>query len=241
MSLVVGVMGSATVLPVAAQAPATGGTAPVIVGLQVRGLAFQLDSPPENVYVHDGAGGKNPGVKLEVKSYLNHEYSGLPFTGDALVFTSAPEPAAASDPAKVVAKAKLPQGFRSGILMFLPGTGKAGDPPFRVLVIDDTRAQFPPGSVKILNLSPSAVRIQLEKQNFDFRSGDTKVIRDLPVSENQTAAMQAMAYQDGQWRRIASSVWPHPGEKRVLQVLFENPSTGQTEIRGVRDVAALRQ
>ena len=228
--------------PVLAQAPAApvAPAAPAAVpGLQVRGLSFQLDSPPPEVYVHDpAAGGKVPGIKLEVKSYLNHEFSGLPLKGDSLVFTNSAEPAALKDPASIVAKAKLPAGFRSGIFMFLPSTGKPGDPPFRVLVIGDTRRDFPPGSVKILNLSQLAVRIQLETKVYEFKSGETKIIEDPPVAENNSSGMKAFSFTDGEWHRIASGVWPHPGEKRVLQVLFTNPATQQVEIRGVRDVAA---
>lgn len=229
--------------PVLAQAPAAPVTPPAAIpGLQVRGLSFQLDSPPADVYVHDAlGGGKVPGVKLDVKSYLNHEFSGLPIKSDSLVFATTAEAAGLKDAANIVAKAKLPAGFRSGIFMFLPGSGVAGEPPFRVLVISDTRQDFPPGSVKILNLSPQAVRIQLEKETYDFKSGESRIIKDPPVAENQTSGMKAFSFTNGEWHRIASGVWPHPGEKRVLQVLFENPSTQQVEIRGVRDVAAVRQ
>lgn len=223
--------------PVLAQVP-TPAAATATPGLQVRGLSFQLDSPPPEVYVHDAlGGGKAPGVKLDVKCYLNHEFSALPIKSDSLVFASTADPAGLKDPATLVAKAKLPAGFRSGIFMFLPGTGQAGEPPFRVLVIGDSRLEFPPGSVKILNLSPQAVRIQLEKETYDFKSGESRAIKDPPVSENQTSGMTAFSFSNGEWHRIASGVWPHPGEKRVLQVLFENPATQQVEIRGVRDVA----
>jgi hypothetical protein len=209
-------------------------------GLRVRGLSFQLDSPPPDVFVHDAAGdGTVPGVRLDVKSYLNHEFSGLPIKGDGLILSKSADPADIKDATKVIAKAKLPAGFRSGIFMFLPGSGKAGDPPFRVLVIDDTRKSFPPGSLKILNLSPLPVSIQLEKQVFNFKSGETKVIEDPPVAANQTSGMVAKCLKDGQWRKIGSGIWPHPGPKRVLQVLFENPRSQQVELRGIRDVAAI--
>lgn len=209
-------------------------------GLRVRGLSFQLDSPPTDVFAHDAAGdGTVPGVRLDVKSYLNHEFSGLPIKGDSLVFTKSADPAGIKDSASVVARAKVPAGFRSGIFMFLPGTGKAGDPPFRVLVIDDAKKAFPPGSLKILNLSPLEVRIQLEKEVFSFKSGETKLIEDPPVAANQSSGMRAFCLKDGKWQRIGAGIWPHPGTKRVLQVLFENPKSKQVELRGIRDVAAI--
>lgn len=230
-------------LPVTAQQtpPAAPPSAPAeTAGLRVRALSFQLDSPPADVYAHDAAGdGSVPGVKLDVKSYLNHEFSGLPIKGDSLVFTKTADPAGIKDSANIVAKTRLPGGFRSGIFMFLPGTGKAGDPAFRVLVIEDTKKAFPPGSLKILNLSPLPVSIMLEKEAFNFKSGETKVIEDPPVGPSQSSAMVAKAFKDGEWRKIGSGVWPHPGSKRVLQVLFENPQSQQVELRGIRDIAKI--
>lgn len=230
-------------LPVTAQQtpPAAPPAAPAeTAGLRVRALSFQLDSPPADVYAHDAAGdGSVPGVKLDVKSYLNHEFSGLPIKGDSLVFTKSADPAGIKDSANIVAKTRLPGGFRSGIFMFLPGTGKAGDPAFRVLVIEDTKKAFPPGSLKILNLSPLPVSIMLEKETFNFKSGETKVIEDPPVGPSQSSGMVAKAFKDGEWRKIGSGVWPHPGSKRVLQVLFENPQSQQVELRGIRDIAKI--
>lgn len=230
-------------LPATAQQtpPAAPPAAPAeTAGLRVRGLSFQLDSPPADVFAHDAAGdGTVPGVKLEVKSYLNHEFSGLPIKGDSLVFTKTADPAGIKDSANIVAKTRLPGGFRSGIFMFLPGTGKAGDPPFRVLVIEDNKKAFPPGSLKILNLSPLPVSIMLEKETFNFKSGETKLIEDPPVGPSQSSGMVAKAFKDGEWRKIGSGVWPHPGSKRVLQVLFENPKSQQVELRGIRDIAKI--
>ncbi len=218
-----------------AQQPAP---APSVPGLRVRALSFQLDSPPPAVFAHlAGSPNKEPGVPLDVKSYLNHEFSTLPSAASNVVFTTDADPASVGKPAAIVAKAKMPEGFKRGLLMFLPGSGQAGEPPFRVLVISDTRQDFPPGSVKILNLSPQPVRIQLENKNFDFKSGETKVIENPPVADNNSSGMKAFAYGENEWRRIASGAWPHPGEKRVLQVLFLNPATRQVEIRGVRDVS----
>lgn len=230
-------------LPVAAQqAPPAAPPAGEVetAGLRVRGLSFQLDSPPADVFVHDAAGdGTVPGVKLDVKSYLNHEFSGLPIKGDSLVFTKSSDPSGIKDSANIIAKTRLPGGFRSGIFMFLPGTGKAGDPAFRVLVIEDNKKAFPPGSLKILNLSPLPVSIMLEKEVFNFKSGETKIIEDPPVGPSQSSAMVAKAFKEGEWRQIGSGIWPHPGSKRVLQVLFENPKSRQVELRGIRDIARI--
>jgi hypothetical protein len=207
-------------------------------GLKIRALSFQLDTPPAEVFAHDPAlGGKIPGVKIDMKSYLNHEFNLQPSQPEGLVFTKSADVASLKDPASVVARAKVPANLKSGIFMFLPGSGKAGDTPFRVLVIEDSQRAFPAGSFKVMNLSPHRVRIQLESQNFPFASGETKIIEDPPVGANNASGMKAFSTVNGQEQRIAASIWPHPGTKRSLQVLFLNPKTDQVEIRGIRDVA----
>jgi hypothetical protein len=207
-------------------------------GIRVRGLAFQLAAPPTDIYVHDAAAPPGiVGAKLDVKGYLNHEFSLLPIRGKNVVCTKSSDPASIKDPANILAKATLPDKFKNGIFMFLPGTGAPGAPMFRILVVDDSTSAFPRGSFKVMNLSPVTVRIQLEKETFEFKSGEMKLIEDPPVGENQSSGMRAFSQAGSQWQKIGSGIWPHPGDKRVLQVLFENPGTKQVELRGIRDVA----
>jgi hypothetical protein len=228
--------------PAPAPAPGTDGQpAPApqdAPGLKIRSLAFQLDTPPAEVFAHDPAlGGKVPGAKIDMKSYLNHEFNLQPSQPESLIFTKSADFASTKDAANVIAKTKVPAHLKSGIFMFLPGSGKAGDTPFRVLVVEDSKQAFPPGSFKVMNLSPHRVRIELETQKFPFASGETKVIEDPPVGANNASGMKAFSLINGQETRIASTMWPHPGTKRSLQVLFLNPKTQQVEIRGIRDVA----
>lgn len=208
-------------------------------GLKLRGVAFQTDQPLGEIYAHDPAAAAEglPGVKVVVKKYLNHEVDVVPVKGSNLVFTTKPDPASAKASTDVVAKVQLPANLKSGIFIFLPGSGRAGDPMCRVLVVDDQVRSFPRGSLKVLNLSPLPVRIQLEKKNFDFKSGETRLIEDPPVGPNHTSGMVAYSHRGGEWQRIGAGIWPHPGDKRVLQILFENPRSKQIEMTGIRDVA----
>ena len=72
---------------------------------------------------------------------------------------------------------------------------------------------------------------------FDFKSGEVRLIENPPVGDANSSAMRAFTFQDEQWQRIAAGVWPHPGQKRVLQVAFDNPESRQVEMRGIRDIA----
>lgn len=222
--------------PAPAPAPAAP-TAEEQPGLKIRGLSFLTEAPPA-IFAHDPAATPPlPGVSFNIKSYLNHEYSTVPAKGDSIVFTKSSDPASVKDPASVLAKAKMPANFKKGIFIFLPGAGKAGEPAFRVMAIDDAVRVFPRGSVKVINISPTPVKITLQKEEFTFKPGETKLIENQPVDADNSSAMTAFQFKDNQWQRFAAGVWPHPGEKRVIELIFENPNSKQIELQGIRDVA----
>ena len=206
--------------------------------MKIRAISFMVDKPITGLFAHDPSlPAPLPGVAFPVKTYLNHEFSMVPVKGDTVVFTASADAASAKDTAKILTKAKLPAGFKKGIFIFLPGTGRPGDPAYRVLVMDDSLGSFPRGSVKVMNLSPVPVRIRLEKTNYEFKSGETQLIKDQPVGDNNSSSMMAFALKGTEWQRVGAGVWPHPGEKRVIEIIFENPLSRQVELAGIRDVA----
>ncbi len=207
-------------------------------GLKIRGLSFMVDTPPDEIYAHDPTATKpTAGTKFDLKSYLNHEFSTVPALGNAIVFTKSSDPASVKDPASVLARAKMPEHFKKGIFVFLPGTGKPGEIPFQVMVIDDAIRSFPRGSLKVINLSNAQVKIMLEKEEFPFKPGESKLIEKQPIGDRGASAMTAFYFKDNQWQRFGAGVWPHPGEKRVIEIIFENPKTNQMEVQGIRDIA----
>lgn len=207
--------------------------------LKTRCISFQVDGQIPDLFAHSLPIGDKPidGIPVEVRTYLNHEYSSLPIKSDRIVFTTEQDPASVEDEEKLVARLKVPDKLRSAILMFLPGDGEEGSLKYRVMPIEDTIHSFPRGSLKMMNLSPAPVRLVLEDVKYDFRSGDTKVIDDMPIGERNAAAMKAFTYADGKWQRIGAGIWPHPGKKRVLQIAFYNPKSRKLEVRGIRDIA----
>ena len=221
-------------LPQAAQAQQPK-TSPV----DLRLLSFNPGGGRQEVFLHDPAAQEaGDGVRGEVKSYLNHEALALNLVGRTAVLTTKAARASLNEAGAKIAKVALPADLRRGVLVLFPNTAGA-EFACRALVIDDSPGAFPTGSLKIMNLSPLPVRLVLEKDTFDFKVGETKVIKDPPVRENNHTAMKAFCFQDNEWKRVASSLWPHPGSVRVFQFLFENPQTGKIELRGFRDVASV--
>jgi hypothetical protein len=207
--------------------------------LKARCISFQVDGDVPELFAHSLPLGDQPGdgIPVEVRTYLNHEYLSLPIKSQGVVFTSDRDPASVEDKQKLVARLRIPDKMRSAILMFLPGDGKEGSLKYRVMAIEDAVSAFPRGSLKVMNLSPAPLRLMLEKEKYDVRSGDSRVIEDMPVGERNAAAMKAFTYAEDKWQRIGAGIWPHPGEKRVLQIAFYNLKSRKLEVRGIRDIA----
>ena len=204
--------------------------------VEVRPLAFQPDLVTDDAFAHDPAAPATAvSIKAPVKSYLNHEFSTVVLTGRLIVFTTKPERESLTRADEVLGEATLPEGVRSAILLFLPAPA-GGKARCQILVIDDSKRAFPAGSFRVSNLSPQPVRIVLEEKTYNFKPGEIQLITDPPVREGRQSGMKAFAFQDDAWQRIGSGIWPHPGDSRVVQVLFTNPATGQVHLRAYDDV-----
>lgn len=197
--------------------------------VRVRGLALQ-PGVPEEMQAGDAAG-KGPAGVVKVKSFLNHEFDTLKLKGNPLKLT-----AAASDgPAAEIGSCEIPAKAASVILVFI--NEGPDSKSCKIVVVEDSAKAFPPGSFKIANLSEVPVKIELEKKEFEFKPGEVGTIEDPPVGANQASGMKGYSQREGEWQAFVSAIWPHPGGKRVLQLVTANPATGQLEMRGVRDIA----
>lgn len=203
---------------------------------ELRLLAFQPGMSTDEVYAHDPAAAEDaPAVQTPLRSYLNHQFATVTLTGRHVVFTKQAARASLKQTDAVLAETTLPEKVRSAILLFLPGkTG--GRHPYQILAIDDSKSAFPAGTFRVSNLSPQEVRIELENKKFAFKPWSTGFINDPPVRDGGQSGMKAFALVDGNWRRIGSGIWPHPGNNRVVQVLFLHPATGLVQLRAFDDV-----
>lgn len=217
------------ILPATAQQPAA-------AKIDLRLLAFTPLERVDEAFAHDPAAADDaPAVPAEIKTYLNHEGLEMVLQGRNVVFTKSRERASIKRDDEVIARVTLPNGVNSAILLFLPGDG-AADAGGRVVTIPDSKREFPAGSFRVSNLSPLPVQIRLEDKNYNFQPGQTRVIDDAPMRENRHSGMQAFAFVDNEPRRIASSLWPDPGDRRVVQVLYQHPQSGQIQMKAFDDI-----
>jgi hypothetical protein len=209
---------------------------PASIPLRLRLLAFQPGQATEQAFLHDPAAPPaTAGTKAPVKSYLNHEFTPVSATSPKLILTKSADSASLAQPDEWLAEITLPAGVKSAVLMCLPEATGAKF-PFRVLVMDDSKKAFPPGSFRVTNLSPSQVRIELEKRPWLIKPGATEIIIDPPVRHGNLSGMKTFVQEGQNWRRIASGIWPHPGKERVIQLLFYHPVAKQVQLRAFDDI-----
>lgn len=202
--------------------------------VRLRLLAFDSTAVPTESYVFDPAVTEpSPGIVAPIKGYLNHEDLKLQLFGSDLIFSKSKKAEDAKNAELQIGKVTLPKTGNRFMLIFLPGANQQ----FRVLPLDDSVKEFPLGSYRVISLSRFPVRLTLEKNSYEFKPGQSSLITDPPVQANHHSAMYAYATIDGKEQRIGSGLWPHPGQKRAVQVFFDNPTSQAVELRGFRDIS----
>lgn len=201
----------------------------------LRLLAFDSRTVPETSFAFDPASPGAAAVEAPVKSYLNHQGTVMKLAGNEVIFAGSNKIEDAKNPDTLLAKVSLPKTGRAFILVFLP----AGKDKFKVLPLSDAVKDFPLGSYRMVSLSRFPIRLTLEKKPYEFQPGQISLIENPPMAENSHSGMTCEANKDGKWQRIGSGSWPSLGEKRAVEIFFDNPTTGNTELRGFRDISPL--
>ena len=204
-------------------------------GFLARGLLWKGAKPLPQVYAHDpNARGNPPGVKLEITEGLAPRHQALPIAGKTVVFTTTPDARSVEDPSLVIARKKLPEEYGSCLFVFLPGSGRPGEEPFRVLLVDDSVRAFFPGAALVVNLSPTEVKLKLEAQIRAIKPGEREVILNVPVDANNQTRVSGAQNIGVEWRHFYESVWPPLGLDRMVVFVAMDPA-GKLEVQSFRD------
>lgn len=204
---------------------------------ELRLLAFNPEMQQEGVFIQDPASAPDaPSAKSDIKTYLNHEFAAVPLKGRKLVITTKSDRASLTREGELLGEVTLPEGGNSSILLFLPG--KPGSKAkYQIMPIPDSKKAFPAGSFHITNLSPLPLRLLLEKKLFEFKPGQTSLVENPPVRSSGQVGMRASAFKNNEWAEISTGLWPHPGEARVLMIMFQDPTSGNVKLKGFDDIS----
>jgi len=204
--------------------------------MRVRGLSFPADPTLTEVFVYDvDAPKETPPTRIDVSTHLGGAGQILALKGDRVVLSDLGEESLSRGDTHVFGSLKVSREATDGILMLLPGAGKEGDAARRAMFLDVSPKVVPPGSVLVMNLSPSEVRLQLEGDLHWFKPGEQSVIKDLPLGPNGLTSVNGFRRKGDEMQRIFTAAWPPHGNFRSIQIFFDNPQSKMTEVRGFRD------
>jgi hypothetical protein len=133
----------------------------------------------------------------------------------------------------VVGRVRLPADCPRALLLLLPAP--AGEAlPYRGLAFVHTNRDFPLGSMKMVNLSPFAVRGAVGAATVTIRSGGVETFQ--PRGEAGESVPVLFEYQrDDRWQRMTATRWALREDRRSLICIFEHPVTKRMNMRSIPD------
>jgi hypothetical protein len=136
-----------------------------------------------------------------------------------------------------VARVRLPANCPRALVLLLPAPeGEAL--PYRGLAFAHTDKDFPPGSMKMVNLAPYAVRGFVDRSTVTIRPGSVETFR--PRGEPGASVPVLFEFRNGeQWQRMTATRWTIRDDRRSLMCIFQDPATKRMNLRSIPDRTTL--
>jgi len=203
---------------------------------KIRLMAFTPDLRFEHAFARDPSiQDAAEAISTPIDTHLESDPFMVPTRSRKIVFTTKPDFGSINRPNELIGEATLPGNARSAIFIFLPG--KAGDKAkSQIMVFDDSKQAFPAGSLNVVNISPQAVRLTLEKKNYDFTPGKTILIPEPPTRPGNLTGMRASVQKGSEWAPLSTGIWSYTKSRRKLAIIFQNLATTKIELRTIEDL-----
>jgi hypothetical protein len=161
---------AALLLPVPVYAQNSEGAA----SCQIRTIFHDPVNPAADLFVPDKAGNM---AKLEfIPASLSNPQAVRPVNGSLVLYkTATVDPKNPQE--SVAATVKLPENLKRLIVIVLPGPANS-NPPYRMVVIDDSNTGFPRGESRVVSLLPVETAIEAGEHKLPVNPGK---VTNLPV------------------------------------------------------------
>lgn len=128
-----------------------------------------------------------------------------------------------------IARVKIPSHITKPLLILVP---TPGDYPYQGLVLDHSVANFPAGSYKLVNFSPTDIRGLAGKTKVLV--GAKKITSFDPSSNAADLLDVHFQYKRSKdWKTFGRTRWANNKEERHLLCAFLDPRTKRMKIRGL--------
>jgi hypothetical protein len=205
---------------------------------KIRVMAFTPDLRFEQAFARDpSTQDAAEAISTPIDTHLEADPFLVSTRSRKIVFTTKPDLGSINRPNELIGEATLPASARSAILIFLPG--KPGDKAkSQIMAFDDSKQAFPAGALNIVNISPQAVRLTLEKTNYDFTPGKTILIPEPPLRPGNLTGMRAFVQKGSAWAPLSTGIWAYTKSRRKLAIIYQNQANARIELRTIEDTPA---
>lgn len=160
------------------------------------------------------------------------------YTGDAkLVFfreRTTPEGQIIRDPKAIVS---LPRNMDRVLLLFAASTDQSAY-EYRIIPIDDSYTDFPPGSYSFLNFTGQPLALKLEDDLLSIPANENRKIQpEKDQSINLSIQIAKAEEQSDQWQLAYSSVWEFRPNRRILAIILpsKEDASGPVSLRLLKE------
>jgi hypothetical protein len=207
-------------------------------GLQVRALLHDPVRPLTEFFLADAGGGL---VKLNLAlEGLGEPQVATPVSGTLAIYTSADARPAQNPKEHLAATAQVPAGANRLIMVIAPAPPDT-NPPYRMVLLDDSPRAFPPGESRVVNMTPVDFALEVGEHKVGLAAG--KITRVPPVTRvNEFNQAQTNFYfrRGETWEPFTERQMQYLDEMRRLFLIYATPGAVQPEVRTVIDHAPAR-
>ena len=202
--------------------------------VQVRVLLHDPVRPRAELFMADQTGGVaevmlNPGNLSEARMTI-------PANGSIVLYDKvAVDPA--NPAASLAASAKMPSGTRKVIAVVTPAPAGA-KPPYRMVLIDDSKKGFPDGESRVLSLVPVETAVEAGEHKLQLQPGKVTRIPAVKKHDEFNMAPTNFYYKEGSsWVPFTERKLQFLDVFRRVFVVYVTPGSTQPFVRTVVDTA----
>lgn len=202
--------------------------------IQLRAMLHDPVNPAADLYFNDDAGGIS---KLNlVPEGLSASQSAVPVNGSLMLYKTASVDKQ-NPQASLAASVKVPQNFKRGILVVV-SAGPDANPPYRLVLLDDSPAGFPKGESRVLSLVPVETAIEAGEHKLPLASGKVTNIPAVKKVNEFNMAQTNFYYKEGaNWTAFTERQLQYIDEFRRIFIIHVTPGSTQPIVSTVVDTA----
>jgi hypothetical protein len=141
------------------------------------------------------------------------------------VYKTLPDPVTGQPKPTKIAIVTPPTNTPSALVLISPRPASSPDEPpiYRVELIDTNPADFPPGSIRIVNRGQVAMGAQFGADRVITQPGETRVVR--PVTDARYRVASKIAAQEpASWQLLSDSLMIVRPQSRIFGIFVYSPS-----------------